>query len=400
MADKTENTTYNNAIGWFIGLIILTGLWWLLWHYQSQNIRTSIRWLRYAEISISSVFLGDDYIVKSDGVPIAKLGDIKEYARTVHKDRLNERSMDLISLAAINPIKYVYSFIILILAFWALFRGPKAFYRQKLDLNQLIKRQAKNFPAISPFVTFNPTNQPPRPPGSPVPAELPLFAEALGPEEWIAYYDIPVPDGKLDKAAATRAFAKQLGAPWRGTMHLPPYKQVLLAAFCLKALRKRDEADDILGQLSRSWSFEGGLKLNSTLVRRARKILRDRNISGKTLAKCNQHAYENTVMLRALNTAREEGGVLAPAQFLWLRAHDRMLWYPLNNLGRQSHHMEALGAICHYKAEKMAQRPIPRPKLEDAVQSIAEYISSSNARPIPALDYSKSKKRAIKKVKK
>jgi intracellular multiplication protein IcmP len=76
-----------------------------------------------------------------------------------------------------------------------------------------------------------------------------------------------------------------------------------------------------------------------------------------------------------------------------------MLWYPLNNIGRQSHHMEALGAICHYKAEKMAQRPIPRPKMEDAVKTIAEYLASSNARPIPALDYSKSKKRAIKKVK-
>jgi intracellular multiplication protein IcmP len=60
--------------------------------------------------------------------------------------------------------------------------------------------------------------------------------------------------------------------------------------------------------------------------------------------------------------------------------------------------MEAIGAMCHYKAEKLAQRPIPRPKMEDAVSSISDYMSSDTARPIPPLDYSKSKKRAIKKV--
>lgn len=398
MSDK-QVSGYDNTLSWIGLAIIFALLLWLLWYHQAQNIRNGIRWVRYAEISVSQVFLGDDYVVHVNGEPVAKLSEIKELAKTTETSELNTRIMDIVALGAIYPLRYIFTFIIILMAFWALFRGPKALYRTKLDLNHLIQRQANNFPAISPFVKFNPTNQPPRPPGAPVPAELPLFAEALGPEEWIAYYDIPVPNGKIDEDAAARAFTKQLGAPWRGTMHLAPYRQVLLAAFCLKSVRKRGDADEMLGALSKSWTFENGLKLNSSLVSQARKILRDRDISGKILSKCNQHAYENTVMVRALATAREEGGVLAPAQFLWLRAYDRLLWYPLNNLGRQSHHMEAIGAICHYKAEKMAQRPIPRPKMEDAVKTISEYLASSNARPIPALDYSKSKKRAIKKVK-
>lgn len=154
----------------------------------------------------------------------------------------------------------------------------------------------------------------------------------------------------------------------------------------------------MLGALAKCWSHDGGMKMDGRLLKEARRILRNRDISGKLLTKCNQHAYENTVLLRALNTAREEGGVMAPAQFVWLRGFDRTLWYPLNNLGRQAYHMEAIGAIGHYKAEKMAARPIPRPKVENAVKSLAEYLASSNARPIPPLDYSKSKKRAIKKA--
>lgn len=398
MADK-ENTGYQSAIGWAILLVVIFGLIWLLWIYQSANIRDAVRWTRVGEMWVSSWFLGDDHVVTDGFRNYGTLGEIRELAAKIPKDQLNSRAMDIIALASLTPIKYVITLILAIMAFWTLFKGPKTHFRSKLDLNHLIKRQAPNFPAISPFVTFNPSNQPPRPPGSPVPAELPSFAEALGPEEWIAYYDIPAPDGKIDKEAATRAFTEQLGAPWRGTLHMAPYRQVLMAAFCLKSVRRRGEADEMLGRLSQCWSFERGMRIDGSLLRQARKILRDRDISGKLLAKCNQHAFENTVLLRALNTAREEGGVLAPAQFLWLRGHDRTLWYPMNNLGRQSYHMEALGAICHYKAEKTAQRPIPRPKVEDAVQSISDYIASSNARPIPALDYSKSKKRAIKKVK-
>lgn len=398
MSDS-KNTGYDNAMGWGILLAVVFALLCLLWYFQSENIRSGIRWVRYAEMSMSKFVLGNDFTIVQDGQPVATLGQIHDYAGRVDKRQLNASNMELIGLGALFPLRYFFTFIIAMMSFWALFRGPKALYRQKLDLNHLISRQAGNFPAIAPLVKFNPTNQPPRPPGAPVPAELPAFAEALSPEEWIAYYDVPVPNGKVDADAAARAFTRQLGPAWRGTMHMAPYKQILLAAFCLKSVRKRGEADDLLGQLSKSWTFESGLKLNSSLISKARKILRDRDISGKILTKCNQHAYENTVMIRALATAREEGGVLAPAQFLWLRAFDRSLWYPLNNLGRQSHHMEALGAICHYKAEKMAQRPIPRPKMEDAVKSISEYIASPNARPIPALDYSKSSKRAIKKVK-
>jgi intracellular multiplication protein IcmP len=394
-----KNSGYENVIGWSILIVVFSALLYLLWYFQSQNIRNAIRWMRYAEMTASKLVLGDDFEILQNGQFVATIGQIQDFTGKLDKRQLNSQNMDLISLGALYPLRYFFTFIIILMSFWALFRGPRALFRQKLDLNHLINRQSGNFPAIAPFVKFNPTNQPPRPPGAPVPAELPAFAEALSPEEWIAYYDIPVPNGKVDADAAARAFTRQLGPPWRGTMHMAPYKQILLAAFCLKSVRKRADADEMLGKLSRSWTFEGGLKIDSSLISKARKILRDRDISGKTLAKCNQHAYENTVMLRALATAREEGGVLAPAQFLWLRAFDRLLWYPLNNLGRQSHHMEALGAICHYKAEKTAQRPIPRPKMEDAVKSISEYIASPNARPIPALDYSKSKKRGIKKVK-
>ena len=235
-----------------------------------------------------------------------------------------------------------------------------------------------------------------------MPAELPPFAEALGPEEWLAYNEIPIKDKVLDKNALFQAFTKQLGGRWKGVKGLKPYQQVLLAGFCLKASRRRDDADDLMGRIARCWSHEKGLQLGKEpgLLRDARKILKNKDLAYKTLKNCNQHAWQNTALLRGLLTARQEGGVMAPSQFVWLRAHDRNLWYPLNNLGRQSNHAEAIGAMAHFKQERRVQRPIPKPKVQEAVESMVEYMASNNARPVPELDYSQSKnKRGIKKPK-
>jgi intracellular multiplication protein IcmP len=396
---QDKPSSHDSAIGWLLLGLVFFGMLVLLWYYQSTNILNAVRYMRLGEMKLAFLFIDENDVATTLSGTNYTYQQIYDMTKAAKKEELSGDVMSLISSVALTPYRYVITGILLLFGMYMLFNGPKSQYRKRYDINTLLKRQSTNFPYITPFINFNPSNQPPRAPGSPVPAELPLFAEALGPEEWVAYYDVPVPDGKLDEEAAARVYGRELGRPWKGPSALPPYKQVLLAAFCLKAQRKRRESDVMLGELAKCWSPDGGLKIDGKLLKEARGILKNRDRVGKIISKCNQHAYENTALIRALLIAREEGGVLAPAQFLWLRGYDRALWYPLNNLGRQAFHAEALGTMCHYKAEKMAQRPIPRPKVEDAIKILAEYLASSDARPIPALDYSKSKKRAIKKVK-
>ena len=394
---QSQNTLYEGGIGWGIMLVVFAALVYLFWIYFDTEVRDAVRWIRYGEMWVISWFVDNDYTVHYAGrsYPYLKSFDM---IPDINKHKLGYSHLALFTKMTMDPLKIPFLIMIGLGALWCMFLGPNTQYRRRLDLEGLIHFQARNFPVISPFVKFNPSNQPPRPPGAPVPAELPLFAEALGPEEWLAYNSVPAPDGKIDEDATWKAFQKQLGKRWRGTKGLEDYKQILLASFCLKASRKRNQADEILGRLATCWDAQKGLKIDPKLIREARSVLKNKNLAGKTLAQANRHAFETTAMMRALAFAREEGGVLAPAQFVWLRAHDRNLWYPLNNMGRQSFHMEALGAMAHYKAERMTQRPIPVPKLEFAVQSIAEYMSSIKARPIPQLDYSKSKKRGVKKA--
>lgn len=398
---QTQNTLYESGIGWGIIVIILGVLVWLFWIYFHMEVREMVRWIRYSEMWVVSWFVwSDDYTVKFGGRDVSFVQIFQE-APTFKKAALKYQHLAYFNAGAMQPLKMPFLGLIGLGCMWCMFSGPGTQYRRRHDIETLIEFQSKNFPVISPFKKFNPSKQPPRPPGAPVPADLPLFAEALGPEEWLAYNSIPAPDGDIDEGVAWEAFQKQLGDRWKGTNGLADYKQVLLAAFCLKAARKRALADDMLGRLAKCWSSTDGLRISgkdSKLLKEARAVLKNKDLAGKTLAQANHHAFETTAMMRALAFAREEGGVLAPATFVWLRAHDRNLWYPLNNMGRQSYHMEALGAMSHYKAERLTQRPIPVPKLEHSVQSIKKYMKSMRARPIPALDYSRSQKRGVKKA--
>lgn len=406
---QSDNTLHEGAIGWGIMLIIISIIIWIIWYYFDVQIRDMVRWIRYGEMWVAKVFIDVAELLGIVEKPYEVFYPVSkqyvewqngfEHTPEYQAKELTYNHLSLFSALAMHPLKYVICALMGGMAVWTLFRGPNTQYRQVLGLEGLIKRQSEIFPVISPFVEFNPSKQSPRPPGSPVPAELPLFAEALGPEEWLAYNKIPAPDGQLDQEALFKSFRKQLGPFWRGPKKLEPYKQIMLAAFCLKAARKRGDSDAMLGRLAKCWSAKGlDLKKDSKLLKEARAVLANKDLAGNTLALCNQHAYETTVMLRALQTAREEGGVLQSAQFVWLRAHDRNLWYPLNNLGRQSYHMEALGALAHYKCEKRTLRPIPVPKMEDAITTITEYMSGPTARPIPQLDYSGSSKSGVKKA--
>ncbi len=400
MSGKGGGANKNDSyMGVMLMMLFFFIMFLMLWHFQQDTIKDGIRWVRYFELWIISFFVDDSFKVTTPAGDLYFKDWFPAIAK-IPKGDLNTPVMSAISTLAMDPLKYFFAALLFAFGMWSMFMGPNTNHRRRLGLDGLIEAQAKTFKTISPFIDFNPSKMPHRPPGAPVPSELPLFSEALSPEEWLAFHSIPTPDGKVDPDAAANAFMKQLGKPWRGYKHLPPYKQVLLATFCLKAARKRADADTMISDLAECWTAKDGLKLSPQLLRRARGVLANKDLCGTTFAKCNQHAFESTALMRALLTAREEGGVLAPASFVWLRGYDRATWYPLNNLGRQAYHMEALGAMAHFKAEKFTQRPIPRAKVDDAVKTITEYMASDRARPIPSLDYSKSKKKSgVKKLK-
>lgn len=365
----------------FIVAFLVCGISYLIWKVFRLQLIEALRWVRVGEYYVGALLHGGDYNV--GGYTLDQWRDSMMHARA--RDISNGFIIQS-TPPAVNPLRYLFAGILGVMILYVIFKGPGTSYRRRMGLESLMHEQAKSFPAITPFLKFDPRDQPFRAPGAPVPAQLPLFAEALSPEEWLAFHDIPYVAGQVDANRAWQALALQLGKRWEGPQKLAPHAQALYAAFALKAIRKRKDCEALLNELAVSWSAEKGLRLSPKTMAKVRKIIKDPKIGGLMEPYAAQHAYETTALLRCLMRARSEGGVLAPSEFVWLRGHDRNLWYPLNNLGRKSYMAEAAGAMVHFTNELIAGQKIPTPRFDDVLRGLQAYMKSGSARAVPERD--------------
>ena len=58
------------------------------------------------------------------------------------------------------------------------------------------------------------------------------------------------------------------------------------------------------------------------------------------------------ILIASLLEMARIDGVLASAEFLWLKPVDRRMWYMLNCVGRQTAVAEIAGLFAHWQAEK------------------------------------------------
>ncbi len=281
--------------------------------------------------------------------------------------------------------RYPVAFLLMGMGLWVLLFNQTGQFKNRHSLESLMGVMALCWPSITPFLKYNPAEKNSRAPGARVPLELPIFAEALYPEEWMAHNRIRVVNGVPDRDQIRRALLVQLGDKFDGIDNMPEHLYCLTAAIALKGARKRKESDDLLGEISKCWTPEGGFVATAGVKSACARALHDPKIVEPLLDIMSKHAYISTALISALAWARRQGGVLAPAQFVWLRGEDRDMWYPLNNLGRRAFHVEASGAMAHYMAELEAGRGLSIPRLDSAVVAIVQYLSETRAK-IPEIE--------------
>ena len=372
-----------------LGVIVVgltVGFLYVVWIAFHDQIVTMVKHIRLVEIAIGGVFSDQQHLVQTKtGSRVVPTSSFYDFVKNVSPSAVDFGMMQRITFGAMMPLKLFFAVILFGMGVGTFFVGPESKFQRRMGLEDLIEEQAKIFPVISPFVDFNPAKQKHRAPGDPVPRKLPLFAEALAPEEWIAFHEIEFSERKVNYPQAYNAMSKQLGPRWRGADKLPIHLQAVYAACALKYKRKRKECEALLGEIAKAWSAKSGFKPDAALKSKIRKIIANKDLGRELEKYCNKHAFQTTAMLRALNRAREEGGVLASAEFVWLRGFDRTTWYPLNNLGRKSYHAEAAGALSHYTHELIAGQKIPTPRFDDVIKALNKTLGGVEGRPIPKL---------------
>ena len=385
--DKSDGTT-----SMILGAIALGLVVWGLWYVSKPYLIDFTHFYRSAQVDFFKRTVPNHTMTMEmpDGAGRMRtyVVDWDYFDRQLARSDMSEQARLMVldmSAHMITPLTKWPALIFLgIIVTWAIVRAPGTRFRTRHTLESLIGAQAKAWPVIAPIVRFNPSEADTRKPGSPVPQDLPPFAEALSPIEFVAKHGLGDPAQGLDEEAMKTAFAAQLGPRWDGAAALPLHKRALFAAFALKGARKREEADELLGEIAPYWSPKTGLELPRPLLKRIDAIIADPEIGGVADDIAWEHAYTTPALVRLLLWARQQGGVLAPSYFLWLRDVDRALWYPLNNAGRQAFHPEAAGAMAHHMAEVAAGRPLIQPKVNAAIVALTGYLEE-NPQAVPPL---------------
>ena len=269
-----------------------------------------------------------------------------------------------------------------ILALICVVHATPSRFKRRFDLDRLIREQARMFPVIAPFVARHLGVVAP-PNGVPRPADY-----ALTPQEWIKCCAQDA-QGRFNRARAEAALVTQLGPGWMGPAAAPPVARLLFVVFALHLTERRDDAMALLVIAAKDLPQpeedapagpERPLELPAAVVEQADAALADpaEFVEARTIA--GRHAYTAPALMALLNAARLRAGVLAPAQFAWLKLVDRALWYSLHSLGYETEgygrylhpnpRPEAGGARDHWAAERAAGEPVIRPSVERALEAI------------------------------
>ncbi len=95
----------------------------------------------------------------------------------------------------------------------------------------------------------------------------------------------------------------------------------------------------------------------------------------------SRHAFRNVALMGLLSEARHRCR-LPMSAIAWLRTEDEALWHCLNDLGRPSCHVQALGPTLHFRAEVAAGHALPEPQVAAAVDRLTSRPVPSARRPM------------------
>lgn len=358
---QQESDNSMSAIWITVGCFIVFGF---IWYYFSAQIVAFVFDIRRYEIDVIAVFVPSGWAKSLDAarkfILDAKAGGYEGVTVTNLVD---------VSLIVGNYLRYPVALVIAGLGFFIYIGNPIAKYKHIYTMKSLLAVGKKIWPQVTPVASLDLINSP-IDKGPWAMAQRPMdFARKnniliIEKQEGKSRFELRVPvTASINRDAARRLFALQLGRYWSSPDALPDHARALFAIFAARVNGDRDGAAKLLDHISTS-SGTGTLSFSGM------DALLEKHKNNKYIIRLTgRHAFEVTVMASMLEFARQDG-VVASADFLWLKPMDRRLWYMLNCIGRQTPFCEVAGAYAHWIAENEFGKRLNVPMVEEAVNAL------------------------------
>lgn len=339
----------------------------LTWHYGKGHITQGICFVRFYEIEAIkyAIFHWARFAVWLSGfgillpVPDLSLLGIWQNFTVTNRSPVQFSILMELSSSVGSYLRYPVIFILAVLTSFIYFSNTAQRFKSFLNMKQLKTLEQENWPQIAPVVKLDLLN---------TDLDKGPWAMSLSPMKYCKKHNLlreekneyGSPVAFLKRGDAYRHLSLQLGPRWRGPEFLPKHQRALYAVFASRINGDKPSADALLIQLSISaargrMNFKGVGKLVAK-HKRANSVLKITSV----------HAYTTTALASLLSASRE-AGVLATAEFIWLKPIDRRMWYMLNSVGRPTAVSEISGAFSHWVAEKKLGLPLVTPMVEQAV---------------------------------
>lgn len=353
---------------WIIGGIIV--FFYVIWFFGKDHIVFAISYVRLHELKAIKV-LFDALQSKSISADLVSL--IIFIQQHMGADKMSMDVFSRINHGVSNFIKYPFTAFTCLLGVLVYFGSATHKLRNTFDIMSLRNSEQDDWPQIKPILKYNLTEEK---------LDEGPWAMPMSPMHWCEknnLLDIEEKNGKykvkLRRGAAFKILSLQLGAKWRGVEYLPPYLKALFAIFAAKMNEDKKNAEKLLDQIAASsankkFNFAGTDELLNKYLN-TKKVIRIISL----------HGYVTTIMASMLEEARSIGGVLASAEFLWLKPIDRRMWYMLNGVGRSTAFSEISGAFAHWLAEKKIGLSLRMPMVEEAVNGLELALSEMIYKP-------------------
>ncbi len=288
------------------------------------------------------------------------------------------------SIAMVN--RFLGALIMPYVSLFLIYKGIKIFnkksFKKKFTVDSLAINESNLWNQIKPIIYQHPEKEPDLNKG--------VWAMALRPEHFVKknnlFDEYETETGELRQVLKEEetynVFLEQMGKRWTGSKALSKEEKQLFGLFITKACRNSKEADVLVKALadaytSRNHGFLRDKWIKAKLMKKANKLVDNaiKKYEEKEVVQniINSHFYTKTVLSGLLEEARKDG-VLATADFIWLKPLNRPLWYMLNNIGRRASWIECAAPWSHYWSEKLLERKVANPMINEAVKALDDYL--------------------------
>lgn len=365
----------DNSLDFLWMIVLIVGGLALTWYFGQRYIVAAVLSVRFYEIVfIEFILRGYAAVASLLHLPLPNTDNLTGIVNIINNP---PATMPLEQLQTIsNAVGQYYmipaAILIMVMAAFTYFANVTEKFKHVYSMETLRRAENKIWPQITPVMKLDLVKQD-LDEGSWATSQTPrLFANKYNLLfETKTDRELQV---TLNEGAAYRIFAMQVGQFWRDIESFPMHIQALYAIFLARANHDREAADKLLDQIAVSATTD---KLDFKGVK---ELVAKHRTSKPALYAERRHAYLLTVMMTLLELARTDG-VLATAEFLWLKPIDRSLWYVLNSVGRQTAFPEVAGAYAHWLAEKKFDRPLRVPMVDEAVKAMSAAIKEVKYEP-------------------